>query len=140
MQRWICPRCDREFVRPNTSHVCIPGCSVEETFADRPEQRPIYEAVAAYVRSLGPVHEDAVRVGVFLKVRAKLAELRPKSRWLSLELVLPRQADSARFSRVLRMTSDKYVHVIRLASVDDVDDEVRNWLTEAYHAADQQPG
>lgn len=140
MQRWICPKCDREFVRPNTSHVCIPGCTVEDTFAGRPEQRPIYDAVVAHVRSLGPVHEDAVQVGVFLKVRAKLAELRPKSRWLLLTLVLPRPLSGPRFAKVLQTAADSYVHFIKLASVDDVDDELRNWLSEAYHAAGRGHG
>jgi hypothetical protein len=35
---------------------------------------------------------------------------------------------------VLRATADRWVHIIRLAGVGDVDDQVLAWLTEAYHA------
>ncbi|UBU10105.1 hypothetical protein [Nonomuraea gerenzanensis] len=36
MTRWVCPACDREFARTRQSHVRVPGCTVEETFAPRP--------------------------------------------------------------------------------------------------------
>jgi hypothetical protein len=95
-------------------------------------QRQIYEAVIGHIKTLGPVHVDAVQVGVFLKRGSKLAELRPKSKWLSLELVLPRLLVNARVSRTVRISSTRFVHVVKLAAVDDVDDELRDWLTEAY--------
>jgi len=52
---------------------------------------------------------------VFLKRESKLAEVRPTAKSLSLELVLPRTIDHPRIS----------------TSVDDVDDQVRDWLTDA---------
>lgn len=131
----MCPRCDREFDRPNTAHVCVPGCTVDEAFAQRPEQRPVYDAVLAELRELGPVHEDAVQVGVFLKADRKLAELRPKSRWLQLALRLSRPIQSPRVARVMASGRESHWHIIKLASVGDVDDELRGWLAEAYLTA-----
>jgi hypothetical protein len=34
----------------------------------------VYDAILAHLESLGPVYEDAVGVGVFLKRERKLAE------------------------------------------------------------------
>ncbi|TMR10026.1 hypothetical protein ETD86_41150 [Nonomuraea turkmeniaca] len=80
--RWTCPQCDREFARARQSHVCVPGCTVDETFAPYP---PVYrEIYDRLVERLGPIHDDAVRVGVFLKSERKFAEVRPKARSLSL--------------------------------------------------------
>ncbi|MCU1343902.1 MAG: hypothetical protein JWL70_168 [Acidimicrobiia bacterium] len=140
MSRWTCPACDREFARAKQAHVCMTGNTVDATFAGRPAvQRAIYDAVLIHLRTLGPLHEDAVRIGVFLKAERKLAELRPKARWLSLELVLGRSLAAGRVSRELRVSADRVVHVIKLASVDDVDDQLRQWLTEAYfHASDTE--
>ncbi|HEY3685493.1 MAG TPA: DUF5655 domain-containing protein [Streptosporangiaceae bacterium] len=136
MPRWTCPACDREFARARQSHFCVPGCTVEETFAGRPPvQREIYDAVVAYLTSLGPVHDDAVRVGVFLKSDRKIAELRPRVRWLSLFLALPRRLDDPRVSRVMDGAGDRVFHDIRLYTPDDVDDPLRAWLTEAYDYA-----
>lgn len=136
MSLWTCPACDRQFGRPRTSHVCIPGCSVDDTFASRPPvQREIYDTLVAHVGTFGRFHADAVSVGVFLKSDRKFAEVRPKARWLSLELVLLRRLADARVSRVIRISADRTVHVVRLVTVVDVDHQVLAWLTEAYDAA-----
>jgi Domain of unknown function (DUF5655) len=136
MSRWTCPRCEREFGKANQAHVCVPGNTVERTFAGRPPvQREIYDAIIGHLRSLGPVHEDAVKVGVFLKHESKLAEVRPMARALSLNLVLPRVLGSPRVLRHERVTPDRVWHVVRLTSVGEVDDEVLAWLAEAYFSA-----
>jgi Domain of unknown function (DUF5655) len=134
--RWICPRCDREFGRAHQSHVCVPGGTVEESFAGRPAaQRDIYDALLAHLTTLGPVYADAVKVGVFLKHTGKFAEVRPMARSLSLELVLPRPVQSPRVLRHIVIAADRVWHTIRLNSPAEIDDELRAWLTEAYHAA-----
>jgi hypothetical protein len=134
--RWICPACDREFALANQSHVCVPGCTVDESFVGRPPvQRAIYDALITHLRTIGPVHEDAVKVGVFLKHERKLAEVRPMAKSLSLALFLPRKVDHSRISRYIRTSDDRIVHVVKLAATDDVDDEVKAWLTEAYDLA-----
>jgi hypothetical protein len=133
--RWTCARCHREFGRPRQSHTCLPALSPGDTFEGHPAQLPIYTAIIDHLRQLGDVHEDAVQVGVFLKSARKLAEVRPKSRWLSLDLLLSRRVNHPRVTRHIVLSPRRTVHVIRLASIEDVDEWVRNALTEAYFAA-----
>jgi hypothetical protein len=136
--RWVCPRCEREFGRANQSHTCVPAGTVEESFAGHlPRLRGVYDAVLAHLLTLGPVHEDATRVGVFLKRDRKLAEVRPRSRDVSLALYLPRQVRSPRITRVIGAGTPRVVHLLSLRTAEDVDDEVRGWLSEAFvHASD----
>jgi hypothetical protein len=109
---------------------------VDECFAGRPAyQREIYDRMIAYLRGLGPVHADVVKVGVFLKHQGKLAEVRPKARSLSLALMLRRVIEDPRIARVLPPIGDRFVHIVKLTSADDFDDQVREWLTEAYDEA-----
>jgi hypothetical protein len=135
--RWICPHCDREFGRERQSHTCVPGITVDAAFAGRPPwARAVYDAIAGHVRSLGPVHEDAVSVGVFLKSDRKLAEVRPRSRDVWLALYLPRLVRDRRIAKVFGPSGPRVVHVILLRGAADVDDQVRAWLTEAFlHAS-----
>jgi hypothetical protein len=98
-------------------------------------QRAIYDALAAHLATLGPVHVDAVSVGVFLKSESKIAEVRPMAKAVSLLLIVPRAIVTPRAMRSERISGGRTVLDLRLASVDDVDDELRNWLTEAYDAA-----
>jgi hypothetical protein len=98
--------------------------------------RAVYDEIMAHLRGLGPVHEDAVGVGVFLKSDRKLAEVRPRSRDVSLALYLPRPVHDPRISRVLGQGGPRVVHVLLLHAAEDVDDQVRGWLTEAFlHAS-----
>jgi hypothetical protein len=131
--RWTCPRCDREFARAGQGHTCVPGCTVEETFTGRdPKFRAIYDAVLDHLRTLGDVHEDAVKVGVFLKRDRKLAELRPRSRDVLVYLFLPRPVETARIAPARWASGPRVGHQLKLREVSDVDDEVRGWFTMAY--------
>ena len=96
-------------------------------FAPRPAgQRAAYDAVVGWLREHGPVHEDAVDVGVFLKAERKIAEARPKQRWLNVSVYLRRGGAAELLT-------------VRLRDAGDVDDRVLELLTEAYDAA-SEPG
>jgi hypothetical protein len=140
MARWRCPRCDREFQRTGQSHTCLPGNSVAETFAKRPEQRAIYDAAMKHLKKLGKVHADAVSVGVFLKTERKLAEFRPKTKWLTCYLFVEREIHDARIARTLKLGAHRYMHEVKLRAVGDVDDQFCGWLSEAYDTNTFQPG
>jgi hypothetical protein len=136
MARWRCPRCEREFARANQSHVCVPGGTVAETFVGRPAyQRATYEALMEHLRTLGPVHVDAVGVGVFLKSDRKFAEVRPMARALSLDIIASDTIAHPRLLRSQRIGSERVWNVIRLHGPDDVDDALRVALTLAYDEA-----
>jgi Domain of unknown function (DUF5655) len=140
MARWTCARCDREFGRARQAHTCVPGGTVEETFTGRAARfRPIYDAILAHLLTLGPIHEDAVTVGVFLKSEHKLAEVRPRVRSLGLALFLPRRVEDERVDRIIATVGGRVVHQLTLRAVEDVDEQLRDWLTEAYSVACERP-
>ncbi|WP_235190767.1 DUF5655 domain-containing protein [Amycolatopsis rifamycinica] len=134
--RWTCPRCDREFARAGQGHTCVPGGTVAETFAGRPPwQRAVYDAVLDHLHTLGDVHEDAVKVGVFLKRDRKLAELRPRARDVLVYLWLPRPVETARIAPASWASGPRVGHRLSLRAVSEVDDEVREWFTIAYETS-----
>lgn len=132
MVRWVCPNCEREFASANQAHVCVPGISVDDLLARHPRWvSEIYRAVIEHLSNLGPVHEDAVNVGIFLKSDRKIAEFRPRVRSVRLGLYLPYELSDARIARTLP-AADRVIHLINLTSAAQVDDQLREWLTEAY--------
>lgn len=134
---WVCPDCQRTFVRTRQGHECAPAMTLDEYFSTGPErERPIFEAVIAHLGSLGPVIVEPVSVGIFLKKPGQVAQLRPANRWVDLCLSVPRQLRDARIVRKPEGHGGLWWHRIRLTGPDDVDDLVRGWLTEAYEAAD----
>ena len=130
--RWVCPNCEREFASVNQAHVCVPGITVPDLLGRHPRWvSEIYAAIIEHLRSLGPVHEDAVNVGIFLKSDRKFAEFRPRVLSVQLALYLPYEVSEARIARALP-AADRVIHLINLTTADQVDYQLREWLTEAY--------
>jgi hypothetical protein len=122
-----------KFASVNQAHVCIPGITVDDLLARHPRWvREIYVVVIDHLNSLGPLHEYAVNVGIFLKSDRKLAEFRPRVRSVLLSLYLPYELTDPRIARTLPTAADRVVAMIKLTGADQVDDQLREWLTEAY--------
>jgi Domain of unknown function (DUF5655) len=107
--------------------------TIEEYFSTGPpHERPVYEAVKAHLDTLDDVYTEPVSVGVFFKRSRTFAQLRPMQRWVALGFILPRRLESDRLSRKVSGEGNRFWHVVNLRMPDEVDDEIRSWLTEAY--------
>ncbi|MCE5288686.1 MAG: DUF5655 domain-containing protein [Nocardiaceae bacterium] len=107
--------------------------SIEEYFSTGPPwERPIFETVIEHLESIGPVHVEPVSVGIFLKRAQSFAQLRPMTKWVALSFSLPRRVSHRLMTRKPMEYSGKYFHVINVRDSSDVDEQIRNWLTEAY--------
>ena len=137
MTRWTCPKCNRVFGKENQSHLtCEPAISLDEYFAQaKPFEKPVFDAIHAHLRTLDDVIIDPLGVGILLKNGPMFAELRPKTKWVALGFSLPRKLTSARLSRKVVDYGHKFFHVINIDDPDMIDDEIFEWLTEAYHLA-----
>ena len=130
---WICPECGRSFRRAGQSHDCAPALELEEYFATGPSwERPIFETVLAHLETLGPMIVEPVSVGIFIKSNGSFVELRPKTKWVTLSFALARHLQSPRISRKPIASGRKIFHFVNLTSPDQVDDELRGWLTESF--------
>lgn len=133
MARWTCPDCGREFGRTRQGHECAPALTLEEYFSTGPErERPVFEAVHGHLSSLGDVYVEPVSVGIFFKVHTTFCQLRPMTKWVALSFSSPARIDHPRISRKPVEYSGRWHHVVNLRDADEVDDLVRDWLTESY--------
>ena len=97
---WTCPECGRQFGRRNQSHECAPAMSLDEYFAtSRDMERPIFEAVFEHLESVGPLHVEAVQVGILFKRQRTFAELRPKRDRVVLSVLLSRPLQAQRIAK-----------------------------------------
>ena len=103
---------------------------MDSVFAGKPPyMRAVYDQVLERLRASGPVHEDAVSVGVFLKAERKIAEVRPMVRLVKVHLFLPRPVEGAR-----QVTSSQW-WLQRSLTSETVPRDVLLLLDEAYDAA-----
>lgn len=133
---WTCPACDRRFGKANQSHECAPALSIEEYFETGPAfEPPIFEAVLAHLQSLDPdIWYEPVSVGIFFKRRTSFVQLRTKSKWVALCFNLDRKLTHDRLSRKVVAHSGRYYHVINVRDASEIDEQVLDWLTEAFAA------
>ena len=111
---------------------------LDEYFKQRPpHERAIFEAVHTHLEDVGPVLVEAVQVGIFFKRTRTFAELRPKRKCVALSILLSRRLHSPRIVKSYEGTGLRNAYFIDLHSPEDVDEEVQDWLTEAYLSSPQ---
>lgn len=107
--------------------------SLEEYFSTGPpHERPIFNAVAAHLETLGPVHVEPLSVGIFFKKAQTFAQLRPKTRWVALSFPLSRRVEHHTITRKVISDGGRYWHIANLRRPEDFDESLMDWLTEAY--------
>ena len=111
--------------------------SLEEYFSTGPpHERPVFDAVYDYVRTLGPIHVEPVSVGVFLKKAGSFIELRPMTKWVAMSFPLDRRVSHPLISRKPIDTGTRIFHYVNLRGPADLTDDVRGWLAESYLLTD----
>jgi hypothetical protein len=133
MPGWVCPDCGRQFARARQSHECAPAMTLEEYFSTGPPfERPVFDAVHAYVATLGPVHVEPLSVGIFLKKTGRFVELRPMTRWVALSFRLQRRIVHPQIARKPIEYGPWVYHVVNMTTPDDLTDDLKSWLAESY--------
>jgi hypothetical protein len=133
---WRCPTCGQTFVTRNMPHSCL-VVPLDAHFQGRPELRSVFDTFVAAARENGPLTINATKSRVTLQVRMRFAGIEPRSDHLRAHLVLTRPIESARL-QVEHLPPRYFVHRLRLYRPQDVDDELRGWLAEAYAVGEQR--
>jgi hypothetical protein len=107
--------------------------TLERYFSTSPQfERRVYEAVAEHLAGVGALQIEAVSVGIFFRRVRTFAELRPKRNRVVLSFLLSRPLEHPRIVKTWRGTGQRSAYFVDLRDAQDVDDDVRDWLTEAY--------
>lgn len=134
---WRCPVCGQTFTGRNMPHSCqvVP---LDRHFAGRPPQlRAAFDAFVAAARENGPVTINATKSRITLQARMRFAGVEPRRDHLRAHLVLTRPIADERLT-VEHLPPRYYLHRLPLRRPEDVDDQVRGWLRDAYAVGAQQ--
>jgi hypothetical protein len=136
---WTCPRCGRRFANRNQTHACAELRTLEEALAGvAPEVREIVDRFLALARRQGPVTVLPERTRIALQARMSFAALQPRRAWVDGHVVLARRREDPRFRRIESFSPRNHLHAFRLSSAEEVDDQVADWLAEAYAVGEQR--
>ena len=111
-------------------------------FDDRAEAHSLFDAVRSLIEALGPVDLRVTKSQVAFSRRRAFAwawmpdrYLRGETAPLVLSIALSRRDESPRWKEAVEPRPGRWMHHLELRSADELDDEVRAWLTEARDAA-----
>lgn len=114
---------------------------VEEFFAGHPDGQAVAAAVGAAVDLVGPHEVKVSRSQVAFRRRTGFAYLWRPGRYVRsavpavLSIALPREVASPRWKEVVHPSPHVWMHHLELRAPNEVDDDVRAWLADAYDAA-----
>jgi len=135
---WRCAACGRFFANRNQSHACGRFTLAHHFRGKPPGIRVLYKEVVAAIRAIGPVRILPEKTRIAFQVRMSFAQVTPRRQWLDGHLVLARRVEHPRFRRVQTFSPRNHLHAFRLTHADEIDDQFRSWLGEAYLVGDQQ--
>jgi len=93
---------------------------------------PIHEKLMARVLSLGTDIETVPKKGYLsLRRRKQFGMIKPAAKHVDLGLILPAKDVGGRFESSSTLNA-LFTHRIRIRSLEDIDDELTDWLTQAY--------
>jgi hypothetical protein len=130
---WTCPLCGKRFVTRNMYHSC--GKHTVEAFMEGkgPAAWAFWERLQEMVGRCGPYSIVANKTGLAFMVRVRFAGMSAVSeRGMSLNFWLKRRIESPRFRKVERYGRRDWVYFLRLPMLEDLDDEIQDWLCQSY--------
>jgi hypothetical protein len=119
------------------------GTSLDEFFEGAEESSQLFEALRAAVEAVGAAEVRVTKSQIAFRRRKAFAwawvpgqYLRGKVAPLVLTLALTRRDVSPRWKEVVEPAPGRFTHHLELYSMDQIDDEVCQWLKEAWLQAE----
>ena len=92
----------------------------------------IYKQVLKSLRQFGPIIEDPKKTSIHLVNSTAAAGVATRKEHLILTLKSDRKLTSPRIHKSEQVSAKRFHHEVKLTSPSDVDDELAEWLKEAY--------
>lgn len=136
---WVCPSCGKRFVGRNMWHSCGKH-TVEDFMEGKGETAWAYwNRLCQMVGNCGPYSIVANKTRLAFMVRVRFAGMSAVSgRGMSFAFWLKERIEHPRFRRVEHYGGNDWGYYLRVESLDDLDDEVQEWLCMAYQVGCQQ--
>jgi Domain of unknown function (DUF5655) len=117
------------------------GPTLTSLFEGVPDGLAIYRAVAKVVAAVGEAEVRVTKSQIAFRRRRGFAYVWRPGQYVKskvpavLSIALPHQVASDRFKEVAHPSAKVWMHHLELTDPGQVDDEVRDWLTQAYENA-----
>ena len=110
-----------------------PQFTVRQHFEGKePAVRQTYDHILKALKRIGPVVEDPKKTSIHIVNTTALAGVATRQDYLILTIKSDRKLASPRVFKSEQTSAARYHHEVKLASPDEVDEELVGWLKAAY--------
>ncbi len=136
---WTCPKCGALLVIRNLWHACG-DYSVEKFLEGKePRARALFDRFVELVAACGPFTFAPAKTRVAFMVRVRFAGVTAVSEGgMTCHFGLRRRLEHPRIRRVEQPVPRWFVHTFRVATSEELDDEVQSWLRKSYAVGEQR--
>jgi hypothetical protein len=114
--------------------------TVAAFFRGRPAARRLFVAVNEAIAGVGPSTTHVTKSQIAFRRKRAFAWAWTPDRWLRsgevaplvLSIALPRRAPSKRWKEVIEPQPQRFMHHLELHNTEEIDEEVRAWLRDAW--------
>jgi Domain of unknown function (DUF5655) len=138
-QLWRCGNCGRFFANKNQSHSC--GAFTVDAFLRGKSRKALslYNGFVELLEACGPFLLAPAKTRVGFQVRMIFAAVNKlDDKAMDGHVVLTRRLDHPRFRKIEEITPRCYVHHFRIHEEEELDEEMAEWLREAYKVGAQE--
>lgn len=129
---WTCPECGHRFVTRNMWHSCSNYPLDYHFKKSEPVVRETFDRYLDVIESCGPVEVIPQKTRIAIMARVRFAGCVVRRKWLLANLWMTRKVHHRTLRSTEKFGPRSYGHRFRLDSPDDIDDELRLFVAEAY--------
>lgn len=133
---WTCPTCEREFAKENQWHSCGKYELTDHFVGRSPEFVALYHEIEQVLTSCGECRVEPAKTAILVKRRVTFVAVKMRKSYVGLGIRLLRELSADRVERVFQMSTSVFENRFKLHSISDLDQEMKEWLCEAWDAAE----
>ena len=94
--------------------------------------RALYDQLVSLVQSFGPIQEDPKKTSIHLNRKSALAGVETRKDYLLLNIKSNHAIKNPRIVKAEQVSAKRFHHKVRISSPNDLDEELKTWLEQAY--------
>jgi hypothetical protein len=134
---WTCPECGRIFEKAKQPHSCH-KVSLEQHFKNKDKAKELFDYLVERINSkIGKCQIISIPCCIHLFGNYDFLAALPKKDKLEIRFALDRKLDSSRLKQYVLMSTKVYKNCIDISKTEEINEELIQWLNQAYHLKDK---
>ena len=132
---WICPECGRKFARNHQGHSCIESDPDALFIGNDGNTRVLFHLLIEKVREFGEVEIHSAKWSLTVRRLSTFLSIMVGKNHLTLVFISVQPIDEFPVYQNYRHTGSRYSNSVKIESADEIDDQLIQWLKQAWELA-----